>query len=91
MPRYPMPTRVERIAAGLLTAEHIGKRIQFSYTIQPSKVRAIVFGELREVHHDGEGTTLWLSGSDSVGDKADFELSSVKPVGVREAPQWKEL
>ncbi|QFG04548.1 hypothetical protein SEA_JEEVES_73 [Mycobacterium phage Jeeves] len=91
MPRYPMPRPVERIAAGRLTAEHIGKRVQFSYTLEPSKVRAIVFGDLREVHHDGEGSTLWLSGSDSAGDKTMFEMPSVKPVGVREAAQWKEL
>ncbi|ALF00940.1 hypothetical protein SEA_SERENITY_73 [Mycobacterium phage Serenity] len=86
---YPRVTANEKVRAGDLSAEHIGKRIQFNYVFQPSKVGAIVFGELREVHHHGEGTTLWLSRS-AAGDKQEFDLSPNQSTGVRDS-RWKEL
>lgn len=84
--RYPYPPRIERVLAGTLTAEHVGKRVQFSHTFEPSKVGAIVFGELREVHHHGEGTTLWLSRS-ATGDKQEFDLPSHSRIGIRDGRQ----
>ena len=59
-----------------LNGQHIGREIQFRWQFDHSKIHATIWGELREVHHDGGDVTVWLTGSgvDSYGEKTEFTL-----------------
>ncbi|ABE67391.1 hypothetical protein PBI_CHE12_72 [Mycobacterium phage Che12] len=74
--------KVEKVSAQELTHKHIGERVQFYWKFPLSDVRAVITGDLREVHHDGEGTTVWLTGRNSEGSKQEFQISPITRIGV---------
>lgn len=59
-----------------LNGQHVGREIQFHWQFPSSRVHSNVWGELREVHHEGGDVTVWLTGGgpDSVGDKTEFVI-----------------
>jgi hypothetical protein len=62
--------------AGDLSGRHIGSRISFGHRFPMSDVRATITGELREIHHDASGVTVWLVGDNPQGgEKTEFVLS----------------
>lgn len=76
---------IGNMAAGQLTAFHIGRAISFEYESDRSGVFYKVRGILRAVNHgtvhpDTQGSEVWLTGID--GPKSDDDpLSDVFPVG----------
>ncbi|MCC9181137.1 hypothetical protein [Mycolicibacterium mageritense] len=57
-----------------LDGTHIGLMARFRWRFDKSRVIADISGELREVHHNPEGVTLYLTGPDSNGAKAEFTV-----------------
>ncbi|AGT14320.1 hypothetical protein ADZZY_72 [Mycobacterium phage Adzzy] len=74
--------KTEKVRAKELTHNQIGERVQFYWKFPLSDVRAVIMGDLREVHHDGEGVTVWLAGRNSEGDKQEFQMSPMSLVSV---------
>lgn len=67
----------------LMTAEElngqwIGRVVEFPWRFPNSLVNARVWGELREIQHDGgDKVVVWLTGAGSdatTGDKAEFVI-----------------
>lgn len=87
-PRYQYPRRIEAATprlAGELTYDDIGKRVQFNYIFEPSKVGAMIYGNLQKVTHEGSVTTLYLSRAASKGSSM-FAVKSYAKVFTRPAP-----
>ncbi|QBJ04872.1 hypothetical protein SEA_ELEPHANTOON_71 [Mycobacterium phage Elephantoon] len=79
------PTPPVKVRADRLTGEHVGKRLQFSFIFEPSKVGAIIFGDLDKVVHTDESTTVYLTRSKTGQGSAIFPLKPHHNVSVREA------
>lgn len=74
---------IGHMTAGQLTAFHIDRVISFEYDAKTTGVFHKVRGVLREVHHDGGGSDIWLTGLEcDSGDKDDFPLGWMHPVYV---------
>ncbi|ATW60200.1 hypothetical protein SEA_PH8S_72 [Mycobacterium phage Ph8s] len=74
--------KTDKVSARSLTHEHIGERVHFYWKFPDSNVRAVIMGDVREVHHDGEGVTVWLAGRNSEGSKQEFQLSPTSLISV---------
>lgn len=67
---------------GNLNAKHIGMMVKFRWRFPGCNVIADIAGELREVHHHPEGTSVWLAGPDSQGIKKEFTVGHDIAVAV---------
>ena len=78
----------ERIAEEL-SGQHRDLIVKFAWKFPSSGVHAEVIGILREVHHDGAGTTVWVRAVDDAdcpgGDKSEFALEGGAAVWLGEA------
>lgn len=73
----------EHIKAGELTVEHIDSVIEFFFTYSVSNVLAKISGELRQISHDGNGTTIEITGWPERGELLEFQLGHDTPIEVQ--------
>jgi hypothetical protein len=67
-----MSTRIHK--ASELDGSHIGEVASFPYVLHEGQVDIVVTGEIREIHHDAFGVTLWVAGLRAEGgEKQCFE------------------
>lgn len=65
------------LSASQLDGQSLGLAVTFPWRWRESGVEAIVFGELRELHHDSEGVWLYVTGLDGTsGKKTEFRLAT---------------
>lgn len=71
------------VPAASLNGHHLHKAVRFNWAFSGTGVRALITGYLREIHHDLEGVTLWVSADDEgTAGKTEFILSAETNVDV---------
>lgn len=63
-----------------ISGEHVGSYVEFRWEFPGSGVEATVRGDIREVHHNPEGVTLWLANPDGSGDKTGFTINELTEI-----------
>lgn len=56
--------------------------VEFAWNFPGSDVEATVRGEIREIHHNPEGVTIWLANPDGNGDKTGFTIAAGTKVKI---------
>lgn len=67
--------------ARAMSGIHRERQVRFTWHFPTSGVHAIITGELREVHHDTEGVTLWVVGERN-GSATEFILDPDRLIEV---------
>ena len=71
------------VPAASLNGHHLHRPVRFNWAFDGTGVRALITGYLREIHHDLEGVTLWVSADDEgTAGKTEFILNGETNVDV---------
>lgn len=74
---------LSEVEAIQLNGTHRGRIATFDWRFRDSGLAVVLIGEIREVHHDAEGATIWLAPHDQdAGCLADFLVSHSTKVTV---------